>query len=190
MSLLLYKPDSLHRTEPSLTAHDLNITKWAQTNQKVINAIRALDAPEPILISGTQFARLTNWQDYSQAALSTIVDPLDNTLYDFHQYFDDDGGAYGVCEPWSAFLPRYEEVTNFLRGSGRRAIMTEFGGAPVKACVDLVESMLAYFEENRDVWVGWTAWGSFNPGDLYLTLESNSTFSVLTEVLKRHAPLA
>ncbi|KAF2168251.1 glycoside hydrolase family 5 protein [Zasmidium cellare ATCC 36951] len=169
--------------------HDLNITKWAHTNQNVINAIRHLNATQPILISGTQFARLTNWQDYSQAALSTITDPLDNTLYDFHQYFDDDGGAYGVCEPWSTFLPRYEEITNFVRGSWRKAIMTEFGGAPVKACVELVESMLTYFEEHRDVWVGWTAWGSFNPGDLCLTMEPESPFSTLTNVLKMHAPL-
>lgn len=152
--------------------------------------IRETNATQTILISGTPFARLTDWLDYSQAALSTITDPFDNLLYDFHQYFDDDGGAYGDCEPWSTFLPRFEQVTNFVRGSGKRAIMTEFGGAPVASYIGLLEDLLSFFEDHADVWVGWTAWGTFNPGDLYLTLEPGSPFTALTDVLKKFAPLA
>lgn len=121
------------------------------------------------------------------AALSTVTDPLNKLLYDFHQYFDDDGGAYGVCEPWTAFLPVFQTVTNFVRGSGARAIMTEFGGSPVASCVTLFEGLLGFFEENNDVWIGWTAWGSYNPGDLYLILDKDSPFYLLTSILAKFA---
>ena len=87
------------------TAHDLDIDLWAATNARAIAAIRQTAPEHYILVSGTQFARLTDWPTYSQAALAPLFQGANandtHLLYDFHQYFDDDGGAYGICEPWS-----------------------------------------------------------------------------------------
>lgn len=169
--------------------HDLNMTAWAATNQQVIHAIRAITPVQPILVSGTQFARLTNWDIYSVPALSTLHDPADNLLFDFHQYFDDDGGAYGVCEPWETFAPVFEHITAFLRGGGRRGILTEFGGAPVPSCVGVFEGLLSLLEQNRNVWAGWTVWGPYNAGgSLEMSLDPASPKYTLVKILKAFAP--
>lgn len=110
-------------------------------------------------------------------------------LYDFHQYFDDLGGSYGTCEPWSVFAPKFESVTSILRASGFRAILTEFGAGPFPECVDLYEYMLAFLDRNADVWFGWTAWGSGLEDSLQsLSLNTNSTQYALTRVISRFAP--
>ena len=170
-------------------AHDLDIVDWGNTNQKVINAIRKITTDQAILVSGTQFARLQNWMSSSIQGVGPglIQDPANNIMYDFHQYFDDDGGAYGLCEPWSSFLPDFEEVTCVLRNSGYRGIITEFGGGPFSQCVALYEHFLSFLDRNSDVWFGWTTWSS--PGDLYLSPEKNSTYYTLTSVLEKYTPL-
>lgn len=119
---------------------------------------------------------------------SLIQDPANNTLYDFHQYFDDLGGAYGLCEPWSVFAADFQEVTTVLRANGYRGIITEFGGGPFPQCVDLYNHFLSFLNRNRDVWFGWTTWGSYSPGDLYLSLDPNSTFYTLTATLENLIP--
>lgn len=172
-------------------AHDLDIVKWGTTNQLCINAIRRITTKNKILVSGTQFARLTNWIDSSVPGIGPgiIQDPANNTLYDFHQYFDDIGGSFGLCEPWSTFLPSFDHVTKLLRETGFQAMLTEFGGGPFEQCANLYQHLLAYLDHNSDVWYGWTTWGSFNVGsDLYLSLDSNSTFNKLTRVLQQFAP--
>ncbi|KAG4271764.1 hypothetical protein FPRO04_10711 [Fusarium proliferatum] len=171
--------------------HDLDITKWGVTNQAVILAIRNVTDKQKILVSGTQFARLVDWEAFSQPGIGPglIQDPANNTLYDFHQYFDDIAGAYGLCEPWSGFVKRFEEVTRILRRNGFQGMVTEFGGGPFPQCADTIQSMLAFLDRNSDVWYGWTAWGSFNEGsDLYLSLDKNSTYNLVTRTLEKFAP--
>ncbi|KAF4998610.1 hypothetical protein FGRMN_2936 [Fusarium graminum] len=171
--------------------HDLDIIKWGATNQAAILAIRNITAEQKILVSGTQFARLVDWEAFSAPGIGPglIQDPANNTLYDFHQYFDDIGGAYGLCEPWSGFAKRFETVTDILRSNKLQGMITEFGGGPFPQCVDTIRSMLAFLERNSDVWYGWTAWGSFNEGsDLYLSLDKNSTFNLITRTLEEFVP--
>lgn len=171
-----------------MLAHDLDITAWGNTNQKVINAIRRITSKQKILVSGTQFARLTNWIASSMPGIGPglIQDPANNTLYDFHQYFDDLGGAYGMCEPWSVFASEFQKVTTILRANGYQGIITEFGGGPFPQCVELYNHFLSFLARNSDVWFGWTTWGS--PGDLYLSLDQNSTFYTLTATLEKFVP--
>ncbi|KAF5556496.1 endoglucanase EG-II [Fusarium napiforme] len=171
--------------------HDLDITKWGATNQAVILAIRNVTDKQKILVSGTQFARLVDWEAFSLPGIGPglIQDPANNTLYDFHQYFDDIAGAYGLCEPWSGFVKRFEEVTRILRRNGFQGMVTEFGGGPFPQCADTIQSMLAFLDRNSDVWYGWTAWGSFNEGsDLYLSLDKNSTYNLITRTLEKFVP--
>ncbi|EWG53437.1 hypothetical protein FVEG_11867 [Fusarium verticillioides 7600] len=171
--------------------HDLDITKWGATNQAAILAIRNVTDKQKILVSGTQFARLVDWEAFSQPGIGPglIQDPANNTLYDFHQYFDDIAGAYGLCEPWSGFAKRFEAVTRILRRNGFQGMVTEFGGGPFPQCADTIQSMLAFLDRNSDVWYGWTAWGSFNKGsDLYLSLDKNSTYNLITRTLEKFVP--
>ncbi|KAL7758766.1 hypothetical protein ACKLNR_011193 [Fusarium oxysporum f. sp. zingiberi] len=171
--------------------HDLNINKWGATNQAAILAIRKVTEKQKILVSGTQFARLVDWEAFSQPGIGPglIQDPANNTLYDFHQYFDDIAGAYGLCEPWSGYVKRFEVVTRILRRNGFQGTVTEFGGGPFPQCAETIQSMLAFLDRNSDVWYGWTAWGSFNEGsDLYLSLDKNSTYNLVTRTLEKFVP--
>ena len=170
--------------------HDLNMTMWASTVQKAITAIRATGANNSILVPGTGFARLRDWVDFSSEYIGPgkLHDPQNNLIYDFHQYFDDDGGSYGLCHPWSAFRPAFVEVTEILRNGGARGMLTEFGGLPSVQCVEMFQGLLTFLNENSDVWEGWTAWGDFNPGDLYLSTNKSDPFYTLTRVLEAFAP--
>ncbi|KAF5638081.1 cellulase (glycosyl hydrolase family 5) domain protein [Fusarium sp. NRRL 52700] len=171
--------------------HDLDITKWGATNQAAILAIREVTDKQKILVSGTQFARLVDWEAFSEPGIGPglIQDPANNTLYDFHQYFDDAAGAYGLCEPWSGFVKRFEAVTRILRRNGFQGMVTEFGGGPFLQCDETIRSMLAFLDRNSDIWYGWTAWGSFNVGsDLYLSLDKNSTYNLITRTLEQFVP--
>lgn len=161
---------------------------WGNTNQKVVNAIRRITTVQAILVSGTQFARLVNWLSSSIQGIGPglIQDPANNTIYDFHQYFDDDGGSYGLCNPWYSFVSAFEDVTSVLRNHGYRGIMTEFGGGPFSQCATLYEHLLSFWDENSDVWFGWTAWSS--PPNLFLSPEKNSVWYTLTAVLEKYAP--
>lgn len=173
--------------------HDLNITIWAMTMQKAIYAVRNVTSLQPILISGTSFARLIDWPMFSGAALLEIHDPADNILYDFHQYFDDLGGAYGPCSlPWSSFEPVFQNVTETLRAAGQNGIITEFGAVPVPDCAEIFAGLLSFLEENQDVWYGWTAWGSWllNGTPQQLSLNETSMNFALTAVLEKFAPVS
>lgn len=172
-------------------AHGLDIRKWGDTNQEAILGIRRITHNHTILVSGTQFARLVDWRAFSQAGVGPglIQDPANKLMFDFHQYFDGLGGAYGVCEPWSGYVGEFQRVTEILRSAGAQAILTEFGGGPFPQCQHLLRRLLAFMDQNDDVWHGWTAWGSFNVGsDLYLSLDRNSTFYKITSVIKEFAP--
>jgi endoglucanase len=169
--------------------HDLDMMIWASTMQKAITAIRAT-ASNPILVPGTGFARLRDWVDFSSDYIGPgqLTDPRNNLIYDFHQYFDDDGGAYGLCNPWSAFQPAFQQVTEILRNGSSRGMLTEFGGLPSQQCVELFEGLLTFLNENSDVWESWSVWGDFNQGDLYLSTNKSDPFYTLTSVLERFAP--
>lgn len=169
-------------------AHDLNMTDWGTTTLRAIDAIRSVTTEHYILISGTQFARLTDWMDYSEATLTDVYQSLNDSkiLFDFHQYFDDERGAYGVCEPWSTFVPSFEAVTTRLRALGARGMITEFGGAPVHQCVELFEGLLGFLANSTDVWLGWTAWTS--PGVLQLSTNATDPRYTLTAVMRQFAP--
>ncbi|KAK2669213.1 Glycoside hydrolase, family 5 [Fusarium oxysporum f. sp. vasinfectum] len=155
--------------------HDLNITKWGATNQAAILAIRKVTEKQKILVSGTQFARLVDWEAFLNQASAP--------------YFDDIAGAYGLREPWSGYVKRFEAVTRILRRNGFQGTVTDFGGGPFPQCAETIQSMLAFLDRNSDVWYGWTAWGSFNEGsDLYLSLDKNSTYNLITRTLEKFVP--
>jgi endoglucanase len=170
--------------------HDLNITTWSATLQNAVYAIRNVTSIQPILVSGTSFARLSDWPNFSRHAMLNIHDSANNLLFDFHQYFDDLGGAYGPCSlPWSSYEPLFQNVTDTLRAAGQRGILTEFGSVPTPNCVEIMAGLLEFLEDNQDIWFGWTAWGSFLTGDpRELSTNQSSVQYTLTKVLTEFAP--
>lgn len=80
-------------------------------------------------------------------------------------------------------------MTRILRRNGFQGTVTEFGGGRFPQCAETIQSMLAFLDRNSDVWYGWAAWGSFNEGsDLYLSLDKNSTYNLITRTLEKFVP--
>lgn len=66
---------------------------WEAASQSVVSALRALDDESEIVIGGYNWAKLSTWSRYHPTAW--IDDPLNNTIYEAHHYWDSDtSGMY------------------------------------------------------------------------------------------------
>lgn len=114
--------------------------------------------------------------------------PKGQIIIDLHQYFDILNGVKAKCLSWGTFWLFFATVTDTLRKHGATAMLTEFGGGPNDQCVDLFENLLQYFEDNSDVWTGWTAWSN-NEGDQAILPNKSSEYYTLAEVMEKYAPV-
>ena len=93
--------------------------------------------------------------------MKNISDPQSNFAYDMHQYFDQDSsGQSDTCLGTWNTSSVMDGATEWLRSSGRKAFIGEFGSAPNTACIDILNDFLTYLETNSDVWIGWTYWAA------------------------------
>jgi endoglucanase len=148
--------------------HDLDITLWAATCQKVVTAIRNTGATsQMILLPGTNFdSAATLVSSGSAAALMAITNPDGSTtglLLDVHKYLDEDNsGTHAACTTDNTAA--FQTVADFLRQSGRRALVTETGASSDSTCLTAFCAQNAFINANSDVYVGLVAWaaGSFS----------------------------
>ncbi|KAH8903826.1 cellulase [Coniochaeta sp. PMI_546] len=148
--------------------HDLDINVWAQTCQKVVNAIRNAGATtQMILLPGTNFdSAATLVSSGSAEALLAITNPdgtTDGLLLDVHKYLDvDNSGTHAECvtDNTAAFAT----VADFLRQKGRQAIVSETGASSAVSCMTAFCAQNAFINANSDVFIGLVAWaaGSFS----------------------------
>lgn len=148
--------------------HDLDINIWAQTCQKVVNAIREAGATsQMILLPGTNFdSAATLVSSGSAESLLGIINPdgtTDGLLLDVHKYLDvDNSGTHSECV--SDNTAAFATVADFLRQKGRQAIVSETGASSAKSCMTAFCSQNAFINANSDVFIGLVAWaaGSFS----------------------------
>lgn len=125
--------------------HDLpDLPAWADTVQAAVTAIRAAGAAaQVILLPGTDFTHAQTYVSSGSAGnLSRVRNPDGSDaglVFDVHQYLDSDGsGTHAECvadRVEDTFVP----LAEFLRASGRKAMLTETGGgntASVRAWAD------------------------------------------------------
>jgi endoglucanase len=96
-----------------------------------------------------------------------IQDPINNTAFDIHQYFDvDSSGGHSLCNQTASSV--LAPLTSWLNQYGFKAMITEFGAANGTQCAPYVSDMINYMAENS-AYIGWTAWaagplwGSYSP---------------------------
>jgi endoglucanase len=123
------------------------------------------------------------WADAAQAAVDAITpnaqvmgrvrDPLDNMVFEVHQYFDKDGsGTNADCVNPRIGVERLQRFTQWLKQNKRRAVLGELGGGANPVCEQVVRSALKHLQDNADVWTGWLWWaGGPTWGDYFLSLE-------------------
>ncbi|KAI9751334.1 MAG: hypothetical protein M4579_006117 [Chaenotheca gracillima] len=146
--------------------HDLpSVETWATTVGKVVAAIRQAGATSQyILLPGNGYTSAGAFvSGGSAAALEGIKDSdgtTDRLIFDVHQYLDDDSsGTSTVCvtdQIESAFQP----LADHLRGTMRKAFLSEFGGANNEGCQTDACNLLSFLNDNSDVYLGWTSWAA------------------------------
>ncbi|KAI3397090.1 hypothetical protein diail_11233 [Diaporthe ilicicola] len=148
--------------------HDLDISVWAATCQKVVTAIRGAGAAsQMILLPGTNFdSAATLVSSGSTAALMNVTNPdgtTDNLLLDIHKYLDEDNsGTHKTCTTDN--VDSFTTVADFLRQSGRKGIVSETGASSDPTCLTDFCSQNSFINQNSDVFMGLVGWaaGSFD----------------------------
>ncbi|MCJ1291381.1 Endoglucanase EG-II [Xylographa carneopallida] len=149
--------------------HDLNVSRWGQSVQVAVNAIRATGAKNLITLPGTNYASAQNFvSSGSAAALAPITNPdgtKTNLVFDVHKYLDIDGsGTHTNCVT-NNIASTFEPLAQYLNSVGRMAILSETGGGPndTSCLTDLCQE-LQYIDQNANVFLGWVGWaaGSFD----------------------------
>ncbi|KAL0576560.1 hypothetical protein V5O48_005424 [Marasmius crinis-equi] len=150
--------------------HDMPTSLVLANNQAAIDGIRSTGAQQLILAPGNSWTGGHSWtqgDDPSSALLFQLVDPLNNTGIDVHEYLDEDfSGSHAECtQPGPENLA---DITAWLQEHNLKAVLSEFGGGNNDGCRQMVDELLSYLDVN-DVWIGWTAWaagpfwGQFSP---------------------------
>lgn len=139
--------------------HDQDTQTLVRVLNAAIAAIRDAGARQLILAPGNGWSGGHAWLSRGNAAMLDVTDPGDNMAYDVHQFLDRDAsGTHAQCaENAGARLTRF---TEWARTNRRRAFLSEFGGGSNPECLRELEALLTHLRDNRDVWVGWTAWGA------------------------------
>ncbi|KAF5370416.1 hypothetical protein D9757_013143 [Collybiopsis confluens] len=150
--------------------HDLVLSTWVATVQKVVTAIRNTGATsQMILLPGTDFTSAGDFvTNGSGPALLAVKNPdgtTTNLIFDVHKYLDsDNSGTHTECVTNNiddAFAP----LATWLRTNGRQALLSETGGGNVQSCATFMCQELAFLNANSDVYLGYTGWsaGGFAP---------------------------
>lgn len=72
-----------------------------------------------------------------------------------HQYLDSDGsGTSGTCVSSTIGSERLADATDWLRSNGKKGLIGEFAGGVNDVCEAAVKDMLAFLDDNSDVWEG------------------------------------
>lgn len=146
--------------------HRQKADEWAPIAQAAITAIRKTGAKQLILVPGTRYSGAYSWLqkdgNLSNAeALQNIQDPENNYIFELHQYFDgNSSGTASTCVSDDIGVQRLEAVTKWLRRTGHKGLLGEFGASTDRTCLNALKNTLMYMKENQDVWQGWTYWAA------------------------------
>jgi len=183
--------------------HDMVTETWRDAAQAAINAIRAAGAGNLILVPGNGWdgahSWLQNWYGTPNGtAMLAITDPGDNFAFEAHQYLDSDSsGTSATIVSSTIGAERLMAFTEWCRSNNRRGFLGEFAVAnsTIGAGIgdEAISNMLAYVEQNADVWLGWTWWAA-GPwwGNYMFSLEPTSNYTVdqpAMGVLKNFFPI-
>lgn len=144
----------------------IDAAAWTSIAQSSIDAIRATGARNLILVPGTAYTGAHSWASTSYGtpnatALVSINDPANNLAVEVHQYLDKDfSGTSGDCVSATVGADKLRGFTAWLRQQGKRGFLGEFAGGTSDTCLQALDGMLAYMEDNADVWLGWTYWAA------------------------------
>ncbi len=141
--------------------------EWFPLAQAGLSAIREGGAKQKILVPSTYWSSAAKFTresgGFSNAELlKNINDPENNFVYELHIYFDkDSSGTHNNCPGGEEIgIKRLEAVTKWLKDNNHQALLGEFGVSEDETCLKVLDKTLAYMDENKEAWFGWTYWGA------------------------------
>jgi endoglucanase len=146
--------------------HSMATELWLTGANAAIAAIRSTGAENLILVPGNGWSGAHSWthQWYGTpngTVMLNIVDSLDNYAYEVHQYLDSNSsGTSSTCVGVNTGADRLKTFTGWLRTHNKRGFLGEFGVAANETCMEALDKMLKYMNDNNDVWLGWTWWAA------------------------------
>lgn len=139
--------------------HDQDKPTLVNVQNAAIAAIRAAGSRQLVLASGSAWSGAHSWVSSGNGqAMLGIRDSANNFAFDVHQYLDSNSsGTSGTCVANSG--NRLSAFTAWAKQNRRRGFLGEFAGGTSSGCAAEVTKLLTHMSQNRDVWLGWTAWG-------------------------------
>jgi endoglucanase len=139
---------------------------WGNAAQAGINALRNAGAEQLILVPGTLYSRAYSWRKkagrFSNAdIMARIKDPLNHMAIEVHEFFDiNSKGMRSTCVDELVGERNLSAFTHWLRATGHRGFLGEFGVSTNPMCLVTLRRTLDFMEKNADVWLGWSYWAA------------------------------
>lgn len=135
---------------------------WLDDANAAIAAIRATGATNLLTVPGTRWTGAHSWAKTDNATVMLgVVDPLDNWIYEVHQYLDSDSsGTHDTCPSTTIGEKALASFAAWAKANGKRAMLGEFGAASNATCLEALDKALAHMKANEDVWAGHTYWSA------------------------------
>jgi aryl-phospho-beta-D-glucosidase BglC (GH1 family) len=144
--------------------HDMPTEQWVTAANEAIAAIRKAGAKNLVMVPGNGWTAASSWSKsgYGTAnalAMLDVKDPIDNLVYEVHQYLDaDESGGSSTCVSTSIGRARLQPFVDWLRLHKKRGFLGETAAGDNPTCQAAMEDMLRYIGESSDVLLGWLWW--------------------------------
>ena len=142
---------------------------WKSIAQKTIDAIRTVDDINPIIVSGDQWSGAHSWKIFNADLI--LKDPVNNLIYEAHQYFDhDSSGSYAADYYQEGAYPmlgvdRVRPFIEWLQENNLRGFIGEFGVPNDDPLwLPVLENFVSYLKQNGVPATAWAAgpwWGDY-----------------------------
>lgn len=142
--------------------HDQCPVQWFRSANLAIDAIRKVGASQTIVIPGTFFDGAWLWTLSGNSYFAkSIHDPLNNYMFEVHQYLDADGSGSTdkVVRP-TIGADRLYAVTQWARKTGNKLFLGEFATGFDADSIDALARTLEFIVANTDVWKYACWWGA------------------------------
>ena len=140
---------------------DFAARTWLDIANLTLAAIRQTGAQQLVLIPGTAYTGAHSWIEAGNTVLEAVEDPAGNFAIEVHQYLDkDSSGTSGPAVSDSIGSERLQAFQRWARARSLKAFLGEFGAGSDTTSLRALDNIVHEVENNRDVWIGWTAWAA------------------------------
>lgn len=135
--------------------------EWRTGVEAGLAAIRQAGARQLVLVPGTGWDGAHSWVSSGNAdAMANLKDPADNFAFEVHQYLDADHSGTHPEVVSGVGGTSLRAFTVWARANHVKGFLGEFGFAATPEAMKEGNDLLAFLQNNKDVWQGWTYWAA------------------------------